>query len=68
MFTLEELRAQEAAMAHYQLKEYPLGRSSYSAGISLRDGKEWQVFFSRGVWLKLEATIYQGWFYQLGSR
>ena len=56
MFTLEELRVLEAAMAHYQLKGYPLGRSSYSAGISLSQRKEWRSF-SRRVWLKLEDTI-----------
>ena len=53
MFTLEELRILEYAMARFQLQEFPYGKR-----LRWKEREQWQAF-CRGVWLKLRATIQQ---------
>jgi hypothetical protein len=40
----EELNLIRAAIVHYRLAGFPLGRSSYSNNISHRDRREWAAF------------------------
>ena len=48
----EELNLIMAAMAHYRLRGFPLGRSSYSNNINLRDRQEWAALGMK-TWKKL---------------
>lgn len=50
----EELSLIKAALAHYRIAGFPLGRSSYGNPISQRDRREFAAFGMK-VWDKLNS-------------
>ncbi len=48
----EEFNLIKAALAHYRLAGFPMGKSSYDVPISFRDRREWAAFGMK-VWDKI---------------